>query len=223
MVLRSAGNDQLEPFQVIDLSPTLERIQKILVIVFCRRVVPQTTTLVQSITGSSSLGTSLSVDNGVSIRNLNLPFMSDGSGTLLFWTRFKMCWRTEGYRRARPRATTRQKASVVMVVDCVRSKRNDMTWRSCPCSRAVILAANADFPTPGDPLIQITLWLSTLWISFSISCRTVVRVPSIHGLRRKSLFSPRARTKTSNSCSAITFTFSERSYVSQWFLNINRR
>jgi len=26
MVLRSAGNDQLEPFQVIDLSPTLERI-----------------------------------------------------------------------------------------------------------------------------------------------------------------------------------------------------
>ena len=33
IVLRSAGNDQLESFQLIDLSPTLERIQKILVIV----------------------------------------------------------------------------------------------------------------------------------------------------------------------------------------------
>ena len=161
-----------------------------------------------TITGSSPRGTLLSMNNGILIRHLNLPSMLDGSGILSFLTMSRMCWRTEGYRRARPRATTRQSASVVMVVDFVQSKRNNITWRSCSCSRAAILAANADFLTPGDPLIQITLWPSTFWISFSISCRTDLRVPSIHGLRKESLFSPRARTRSSSSfCSASTFAF----------------
>jgi len=92
--------------------------------------------------------------------------------------------------------------------NCARSKRKVMEWRSWARSPATILAANADFLTPGDPLIQITLWPSTLWILFSISCRMVVRVPSIHGLCKESLFSPSARTKSSSSfCSVTTFTF----------------
>ena len=109
-----------------------------------------------------------------------------------------MCCRREGNRRARSQATVRQRALVV-TVDCVRSNRNVMTWRFWSTSRLAMLAANADFPTPGDPLIQITLGPSTFLISYSISCKMEVRVPSIHDLRRGSLFSPRALTKSSSS------------------------
>ena len=173
-----------------------------------------------TITGSSPCGMLLSVNNGISIRHLNLLSMLDRSGILLFWTMSRMCWHTEGYRQARPRAMTHQSASVVMVADFVRSKRNNIIWRSCFCSQAVILAANADFPTPGDSLIQITLCLSTLSIPFSISCKMDLRVPSIYGLRRKSLFSPRAQTKLSqtsfghisiNSPSILTFSMATES------------
>ena len=48
-VLWSAGSDQLEPLQVINLSPTLERIQETLEIHLLRCGVPQTTTLIQHI------------------------------------------------------------------------------------------------------------------------------------------------------------------------------
>jgi len=59
-----------------------------------------------------------------------------------------------------------------------------------------MLAARADFPTPGDPLIHITLWLLALLTLFLISYRIVCRVPSMHDLRRGSLFPPRALTKS---------------------------
>ena len=113
------------------------------------------------------------------------------------------CWRRDGYWRTKSHAMTRQRASVVIVVDCVRSNRNDITCRPLPSSRVEMLAAKADFPTPGGPLIQITLWLSALLTLFSISCRMVCRVPSIHDLHRGSLSPPRALTKSSNSSFSV--------------------
>ena len=122
--------------------------------------------------------------------------------------------RSDGYWRTRSHATTRQRASVVIVVDCVRSNRNDITCRPLPSSRVEMLAARADFPTPGDPLIQITLWPSVLLTLFSISWRMVFRVPSMHGLRRGSLFPPRVLTKSSGSfCSVPAFTVSGRNFL----------
>ena len=88
----------------------------------------------------------------------------------------------------------------MIVVDCVRSNRNHITCRPWSCSRLVMLATKADFPTPGDPLIHITLWPSVFLIPCSISCKMSWRVPSIHGSRRGSLFPPRARTKSSSCC-----------------------
>ena len=85
------------------------------------------------------------------------------------------------------------------MVDSVRSNRNEIIRRFWSTSRLAMLAAKADFPTPGDPLIQITLGPSTFLISFSISCKMVVRVPSIHDLRRESRFSPRTLTISSSS------------------------
>jgi len=71
-----------------------------------------------------------------------------------------------------------------------------------------MLAAKADLPTPGDPLIQITLGALTFFILFLMSCKMVVRVPSIHDLHRGGLFSPRALTKSSSSfLSAAVFAF----------------
>ena len=87
----------------------------------------------------------------------------------------------------------------MVTVDYVRSNRNAITWRFWSTSQLVTLAAKADFPTPGDPLIQIILGPSTFLILISISCKIVVRVPSIHDLRRGSLSSPRALTKSSSS------------------------
>ena len=52
-------------------------------------------------------------------------------------------------------------------------------WSS---SQMAMLTAKADFPTLEGPLIQTTLGPSTFLNLFSISCKMVVRVPSIHGL-----------------------------------------
>ena len=72
-----------------------------------------------------------------------------------------------------------------------------------------MLVANANLPTPGDPLIQITLSPSVLLIPVSICCKMSRRVPSIHGSQRESLFPPRALNKSSNFfCSAALFAFS---------------
>ena len=57
-----------------------------------------------------------------------------------------------------------------------------------------MLAAKADFPTPGDPLIQIILWPPVFLTSVSIACRMSLRVPSMHDLRSLSFFPPRALT-----------------------------
>ena len=119
------------------------------------------------------------------------------------------CWRRAGYQRARSQATTCHRASVVILVDFVRSKQNGITRRPWSCNQVEMLATNADFPTPGDPLIQMILWPSTLLTASSISCRIVCQVPSIHALHRKSLSPSRVHTKSSSSfCSAPAFAFS---------------
>ena len=129
--------------------------------------------------------------------------MLDELSSVLPWAN---CWRRDGYWRTRLQATTRQSASVVIVVDCVRSNWNHITCCFWLCSRLVMLDAKADLPTPGDPLIQITLWLSVFLISVSIFFKMSRRVPSIHGSQRGSLFSPRALTKSSSSfCSVLAF------------------
>ena len=113
-------------------------------------------------------------------------------------------WWKEGYRRARSQATTRQRESVLIVVDCVRSNRNEITCLFWSCSRIKILAAKADFPTPGDPLTQIILWPSTLLTSDSIACRMSLRVSFIHGSCSSSFFPPRVLTKSSSSFFSAT-------------------
>ena len=71
-----------------------------------------------------------------------------------------------------------------------------------------MLTAKADFPTPGDPLIQIILWPPAFLASVSIAGRMSLRVPSIHDLRSLSFFLPRALTKSSSSFfSATVFSF----------------
>ena len=158
-----------------------------------------------TITGSSSSGTFFSKDNGVSMSNLKSWSMSDEMSFLLPWVKYS---RSEGCRRARSQATARQRAFVVIVIDCVLSNRKYITCRCCSCSRMAMLAAKADFPSPGNPLIQITSGPSTLLISLSILVKMAVRVPSMHGLHRGSLFSPRALTKSSSSfLSAAVFAF----------------
>ena len=126
------------------------------------------------------------------------------------------CWRREGYQRARSQATTRHRASVVILVDSVRSKRNGITRRPWSCNRVEMLAAKADFPTPGDPLIQMTLCSPTLLIS--ILCRMAIRVPFMHGARRRSLFPPTVRTKSFSSC--VTRISTARS-VTSWTSNLS--
>ena len=118
------------------------------------------------------------------------------------------CRRRGGYQWARPQATTRQRASVVTVVDCARSNRNHITCRFWACSLAVMLAVKADFPTPGDPLIQIKLGPSVLLIPVSIFCKMSRRVPGIHGSQSRILFPPRSLTKSSSSfCSVLVSNF----------------
>ena len=73
-----------------------------------------------------------------------------------------------------------------------------------------MLAAKADFPTPGDPLIQIILWPLAFLTSVSIACRMSLQVPSIHDLRSSSFFPPRVLTRSSSSfLSATVFSFSD--------------
>jgi len=57
-----------------------------------------------------------------------------------------------------------------------------------------MLTAKADFSTPGDPLIQITLWPPAFLTSVSITCRMSLWVPSIYDLCSLSFFPPRALT-----------------------------
>ena len=71
-----------------------------------------------------------------------------------------------------------------------------------------MLTAKADFPTPGDPLIQIILWPLVFLTLVSIGCRMPLRVPSIHDLSSLSFFLPRTLTKSSSSFfSATVFSF----------------
>ena len=149
---------------------------------------------------------SYSVDNGFSMSVSKRRSMLGELSSLLPWAN---CWRRNGYQRAKSQATIRQRASVAIVVDCVQSNRNHITCRLWRCSRSVTLAARADFPTPGNPPIQITLWPSPLLTSFSISCRMSIRVPGVHGSWRGSLVPPRALTKFSSCFRLVTsLTFS---------------
>ena len=93
---------------------------------------------------------------------------------------------------------------------------NHITCRFWPCSRLVMLAAKADLPTPGAPLIQITLWPLVFLIPVTISCKMSWRVPGIHGSRRGSLSPPRVCTKSS-SCCATRISIARS--VSSWFLD----
>ena len=165
------------------------------------------------ITGNSSSGSWSSVDNGFLMSILKRWSMSDELSSLLPWAN---CWWRDGHQWARSQAMTRQSAPIVIAVDCVQSNRNHITCRFWSCSRLVMLAANANFPTPGDPFIKITLWLLVLLISVSICCGMSRRVPFIHGSQRGSLFSLRACTKSSRSC--ITQISIMRSTTS-WSLN----
>ena len=112
--------------------------------------------------------------------------------------------------------------SVVIVVDCVRSNRNDITCLFWSCSRVEMLAAKADFPTPGDPLIQIILWPPVFLTSVSIACRMSLQMPSIHGSHILSLFPPRVLTKSSSSfCSATAATMAaDTMNQTTWTMNI---
>ena len=68
-----------------------------------------------------------------------------------------------------------------------------------------MLAAGADFPISGDPLIQIILWPLVFLTSVSIACRMLLRVPSIHDLRSLSFFHPRALTNSFFSVTVFLF------------------
>jgi len=68
------------------------------------------------------------------------------------------CWRTEGFKQARPQGTVRQRASVVTITGWLRSDCNGIRCRFCLRNRAVMLVAKAEFPAPGDPLNHVTLW-----------------------------------------------------------------
>ena len=85
------------------------------------------------------------------------------------------CRRKEGYKWERSQATTRQRESVVIVVYCIRSNQNDITCLFWFYSWVEMLAAKTDFPTPGDSLVQIILWLPVLLTSVSITCRMPLR------------------------------------------------
>jgi len=138
--------------------------------------------------------------------NLKRWSISDDLSFLLPSTK---CWWRDGYWQTRSDAMIRQRASVVISVDRVRSNRNDITCRPWSSSQVEMLAAKADFPTPGDPFIQITLWPSALFTLLSISCRIICRVPAIHALRSRSLSPPRVCTRSSSSfCSAPAFSVS---------------
>ena len=115
------------------------------------------------------------------------------------------CRRKEGYKRARSQATTRQRESVAIVVDCVWSNQSDITCLFWSCNWVEMLAAKVDFPTPGDPLIQIILWLLVFLTLVSIACRMSLRVPSIHDLRSLSFFLPRALTRSFFSVTVFLF------------------
>ena len=65
-----------------------------------------------------------------------------------------------------------------------------------------MLTAKADFPTPGDPLVQIILWLLVLLTSVSIACKMSLWVPSIYNLHSLSFFPPSTLT-----FSATVFSF----------------
>ena len=59
--------------------------------------------------------------------------------------------------------------SQIILVTC-------LFWSS---SWVEMLTAKADFPIPGDPLIQIILWLLVFLTLVSIACRMSLRMPSI--------------------------------------------
>jgi len=152
---------------------------------------------------------SCSVDNGSLMSVLKRQSMLDELSSLLPWAN---CWQRERYQWAKLQATTCQRAFVVIIVDWVRSNQNYITCWPWPCSWFVMLATNADFLTPGDPLIQITLWPSVFLIPCSICCKMSRQVPSIHRSRKGSLSPPRVLTKSPNSffssIKSITYTSS---------------
>jgi len=127
------------------------------------------------------------------------------SGELCSLLCLTKCRWKEGYKRARSQATTCQRESVVIVVDCVRSNRNDITCLFWSYSRIEMLATKTDFPTPGDPLIQIILWPLVFSTLVSIARRMSLRVPSIHDLHSLSFFPPRALTSSFFSVTVFPF------------------
>ena len=85
-----------------------------------------------------------------------------------------------------------------------------------------MLAAKVDFPTSGDPLIQIILWPPVFLTSVSITCKMSLQVPFIHGLHILSLFSPRVLTKSSSSFYLATVATMAADTMNQttWTMNI---
>ena len=82
-----------------------------------------------TITGSSSRRTSSpSIDSGSSMSNLQSRSMSD---ELCPWVLWVKCDRRERGRQARSQATARQSALVVIVINCVRLNRNEITCMIC--------------------------------------------------------------------------------------------
>ena len=132
------------------------------------------------------------------------------------------CLQKEGYRWARSQATTYQRESVVIMVDCVWSNQNDIIYLFWSCSQVKMLATKADFLTPGDPLIQIILWPLVFLTSVSIAYRMSLWVPSINSLCILSLFPPKILTKSSSSlCSATAATIAADTMNQMtWTMNI---
>ena len=139
--------------------------------------------------------------------------------SLLYLTK---CWQKKGYRQARSQAMTCQRESVVIMVDYVQLNWNNIIYLFWFCSQVEMLTAKADFPTSGDPLIQIILWLPVFLTLVSITCKMLLQVPSIHGLHILSLFPPRVLTKLSSSFCLATVATMAADTMNQttWTMNI---
>ena len=123
-ILWSTCNDYLEDVQVVGLNPMLKRAQE------APLRPPHSSNASITITGSPSHGSSR-LNNDVSMNFLKRRPISDELWSLLCLTK---CRRKEGYKRERLQATTRQRESVVIVVDCVRSNQNYITCLFWSCS-----------------------------------------------------------------------------------------
>ena len=138
---------------------------------------------------------STSVDSGFSMSNLKSQSMLDKLHPWLPWDK---CYRIEENMQAGSQATVRHRVLVV-IVDSMQLNWNEITWHCWSNSQLAILATKADFPIPGNPLVQIISGPLTFLILVSMSCKIVVCMPSRHTLHKGSLFSPSMCNKLSNS------------------------